>query len=119
MKHLIILPALLAISACGESGASYRPIVDGPKTVGFQSDLRSCQSLARNQKQFDRETMTAAAVGAGVGAILGEVDDDGNALGGALAGAVAGGASGAINADERRQAIVVECMRGRGHRVVG
>jgi hypothetical protein len=32
---------------------------------------------------------------------------------------VAGGAAGAVNATERREAIVTQCLRGRGHRVVG
>lgn len=119
MKYLIALPALLAVSACAESGANYRPILDGPPNAAFQSDLVACQSLARTQSQFDRETFGAAALGGGVGAVLGGVDEDSDALGGAIVGALAGGAAGAANASERREAIIVECLRGRGHRVVG
>jgi uncharacterized protein YcfJ len=119
MKHLIVLPAVLAVAACAESGANYQPILDGQPTVAFQSDLTDCQSLARNQNQFDQETLGAAVLGAGAGAVLGEVDKDGDALGGAIFGALAGGAAGAVDASERREAIVVECLRGRGHRVVG
>ena len=113
----VILPVLL--TACANSGANYTPILDGAPTATFQSDLAACQNLARNQRQFDRETMGAAALGAGAGAVLGEVDDDGDALAGAIVGAVAGGAAGAVNATERREAIVTQCLRGRGHRVVG
>jgi len=40
-------------------------------------------------------------------------------LEGAIAGALAGGISSAVDASEKREAIVIECLRGRGHRVVG
>lgn len=119
MRVFMTVPAVLAVAACANSGANYRPVLDGAPTAAYQSDLTACQSLARNQKQFDRETRGAVLVGAGAGAVLGELDDDGDALGGALAGALAGGAAGAVNAQERREAIVVECLRGRGHRVAG
>ncbi|MEL6840406.1 MAG: glycine zipper family protein [Pseudomonadota bacterium] len=119
MKRHLILPIVAAVSACAHSGANYTPILDGTPTAAFQSDLAACQSLARSQNQFDQETIGATVLGAGAGAVLGEADDDGDALGGAIAGAVAGGVAGAVNASERREAIVVECLRGRGHRVVG
>jgi uncharacterized protein YcfJ len=119
MKYLITFPIMLTVAACAESGANYQPVLDGPATPVYQSDLAACQTLARDQKQFDQETLGATAMGAGAGAVLGEVDDDGDALGGAVVGAIAGGAAGAVNASERRKAIVIECLRGRGHRVVG
>jgi len=113
------LPFTVLLAACANSGANYTPILDGTPSAAFQSDLTACQSLARNQTQFDQETHGVAVLGAGIGALLSEADDEGDALGGALAGAVAGGATGAVNASEKREAIVVECLRGRGHRVVG
>ena len=58
-------------------------------------------------------------LGAGAGALLGAADDDADAAGGTIAGALAGGVAGAVNASERREAIIVACLRGRGHRVVG
>lgn len=119
MKYLLFIPAALTVAACANSGANYQPVLDGQPSAAFQSDLAACQALARNQKQFDQETLGAAALGAGAGAVLGEVDDEGDALGGAIVGALAGGAAGAVNASERREAIVVECLRGRGHRVAG
>ncbi len=120
MKTQITLTAatLALVTACADSGANYRPILDGTPTAAYQADLTSCQALARNQKQFDQDTMAAAILGAGVGAALGEADS-GDALGGAVAGALAGGVSNAVNVGERREAIVIECLRGRGHRVVG
>jgi uncharacterized protein YcfJ len=120
MKAQLILATagLVLVAACADSGANYQPILDGTPTAAYQADLTACQALARNQNQFDQETMAATVLGAGVGAALGEADS-GDALGGAVAGALAGGVSSAVDASERREAIVIECLRGRGHRVVG
>lgn len=114
-----MISALLpALAACADSGADYQPILDGQPTAAFQSDLAACQALARNQNQFDQERVAATVLGAGAGAILGEADS-GDALGGALAGALAGGVASSVDVNERRESIVIECLRGRGHRVVG
>jgi uncharacterized protein YcfJ len=119
MKYLIAFPIVLAVTACAEKGAEYEPILDGPRTVAFQADLSSCRAMAQGQKHLDQETLGAAVLGAGAGAVLGELDEDGDAWGGAIVGALAGGAAGAVNAHEKREAIVAACLRGRGHRVVG
>lgn len=119
MKKTLMIAALLpALAACADSGANYQPIVDGQPTAAFQSDLAACQALARDQNQFDQERVAATVLGAGAGAILGEADS-GDALGGAVAGALAGGVASSVDVNERRKAIVIECLRGRGHRVVG
>jgi uncharacterized protein YcfJ len=120
MKKLTIATVAGAglLAACADSGANYTPILDGAPTAAFQSDLGACQTLARNQTQFDNDTLGATVMGAGAGALLGQADT-GDALGGALAGALAGGVAGTVDAGERREAIVVECLRGRGHAVVG
>ncbi len=115
---LIAVAGAGLLAACADSGANYTPILDGPPTAGFQNDLSACQSLARNQKQFDQETVAATVLGAGVGAVLAGADD-GDPLGGAVAGGLAGGISSAVDASERRESIVVACLRGRGHAVVG
>lgn len=107
------------LAACADSGANYTPILDGPPSPAFQSDLAACQKLARDQRQFDQETAGATVLGAGAGALLGAADDGADAAGGAIAGALAGGIAGAVHASDRREAIVVECLRGRGHRIVG
>ena len=119
LSYFLTIPAALTVAACADSGANYTPILDGTPTAAFQSDLSACQALARNQNQFDQETLGATVLGAGAGALVGEADDEGDALGGASGGALAGGVAGAVNASERREAIVIECLRGRGHRVVG
>ena len=110
--------ALSLVVACADSGANYEPILDGVPTPAYQADLAACQALAQNQTQFDEDTIAATVLGAGVGAVLGEADG-GDALEGAIAGAFAGGVSNAVDANEKREAIVIECLRGRGHRVVG
>jgi uncharacterized protein YcfJ len=109
---------LALVAACADSGANYQPILDGTPTLAYRADLTACQDLARNQSQFDEDTIAATVIGAGVGAALGEVDS-GDPLEGAIAGALAGGVSSAVDASERRESIVIECLRGRGHRVVG
>jgi uncharacterized protein YcfJ len=115
----LFLLSAAALTACADSGANYTPILDGQPAAAFQSDLAACQTLARNQRQFDQETAGAAVLGAGAGALLGAADDDADAAGGAIAGALAGGVAAAVTASERREAIVMECLRGRGHAVVG
>ncbi|WP_439120364.1 glycine zipper family protein [Marivita sp.] len=107
------------IAACTDSGTNHTPILDGPANAAFDADLAACRALARNQRQFDQETLGAAALGAGAGAVLGELDEDGDALGGAVAGALAGGIASAVDVSERRKAIVIACLQGRGHPVVG
>lgn len=120
MKRLLPFPAaaLVFVAGCADSGANYTPILDGVPTSTYAADLAACQALARDQNQFDQETLGATVLGAGAGAVLGEADS-GDPLGGAVAGALAGGIASAVDASERREAIIVECLRGRGHRVVG
>lgn len=119
IMKLQLIPSVACIAmvaACADSGANYRPIVDGAPAPAYEADLAACQTLARDQ--FDQETLGATVLGAGVGAALGKADS-GDALGGAVAGALTGGVAGSVDVNERRQAIVIECLRGRGHRVVG
>ena len=117
-KTLMIAAALPVLAACADSDANYQPILDGALSETYQADLAACQALARNHNQFDQERVAATVLGAGAGAILGEADS-GDALGGAVAGALAGGVASSVDVNERREAIVIECLQGRGHRVVG
>lgn len=117
-KTLIIAASLPVLAACAGNGANYTPILDGAPSATYEADLAACRALARDQNQFDRERVAATLLGAGAGAVLAEADGE-EALGGALAGALAGGLASTVDVAERREAIVVECLRGRGHRVVG
>ena len=120
MKSILIAPLCLIalLGACTEMGTNVEPILDGPPNGEFQSDLAACRTLARSQSQLDHETMATAALGAGIGGVLGQADGEGDALGGAVAGTLAGTAMGASDASDAREAIVLNCLRGRGHRVV-
>lgn len=120
MRQTLIAPLCLIalLGACAEMGTDVAPILDGPPNAQFQSDLAACRSLARTQPQLDRDTRSAAVLGAGMGAVLGEADDAGDALGGAVIGALTGAAAGAAEARDTREAIVLNCLRGRGHAVV-
>lgn len=126
MKHLL-LPLCFAvaaplISACSTPGADYEPIIDGPRNINFQSDLSACQHLAASQKQLQHEGRAMTALGAGAGALLGSVEEDsdaGDVVGGALVGAAAGGLAAMNEHGEKREEIIQNCMKGRGHAVVG
>lgn len=120
MRKLTILSALplLAATACAEFGSDYQPILDGPVDAAFQSDLAGCQALARNQS-FNEDTVGAAVAGGVVGGVLGNHESSVTSAEGALAGAAFGLIGGLIDETEKRQSIVLECMKGRGHRVVG
>ncbi len=121
MKAPTIIPLALTtlLAACAGSGADVEPILDGAPAAHFQDDLAACRDLARSQTQLDRQVLAAAALGAGVGAVLGEADEDADALGGAVAGALAGGAAAASDAGDKREEVVLACLKGRGHPVVG
>jgi uncharacterized protein YcfJ len=120
MRTLTILMTipLLAAAACGEFGSDYVPILDGPKTTTYLSDLESCQDLARGQS-FDENTIGATVIGGVVGGAFGDQSGGVTSAEGALIGAVLGLFGGAIDETEQRQSIARECMKGRGHRVVG
>ncbi|MBO9421425.1 MULTISPECIES: hypothetical protein [Stappiaceae] len=116
---------VVGLTACGQTGSNYRPIVDGPMGYTYEKDLGDCKALAEQRRLFDDETKMAALAGAAIGGVLGAVEDDdgknaaGNAVAGALAGGAIGAGGGALNAHGERKQIVMNCMRGRGHRVVG
>lgn len=116
--------ALLSLTACASNGgARYEPIVDGKKAANYQNDLAQCQSLATERAYMNDDTKQDMLVGAAIGAVVGLADGDTSdtegAIGGAIAGAVAGGSSRAVEARSERKEIVVNCMAGRGHKVVG
>ena len=126
---LFILPGVFAVTACAGSGAEYRPIVDGPRGPAYSSDLTACQNVARQRSYANADVKSDAAAGAAVGGLLTglavgvEEGDVGAGIVGALVGAALGGAvAGSERAWEtqgERSGIVVACMRGRGHNVVG
>lgn len=109
---------LLAAAACGEFGSDYEPILDGPKSTTYASDIQSCQALARDQS-FGENTIGATVIGGVVGGALDEQSGGVTSTEGVLIGALLGVFGGVIDETGQRQSIVRECMKGRGHRVVG
>lgn len=121
MKYFFLLPVTLAVTACANSGANYEPVVDGPKGPTFYADLNACQSLAASQSTVDGNTAGAAAVGAVGGAATNAIwNDSSDNIGEAAAiGAIAAVTGDAVRKNNQREAIIKNCMRGRGHNVVG
>lgn len=126
MKTKLITGAILCgilMSACANTGAGYHPITDGPLNASFHSDLNSCQQLATKRQYINGDTKTKAVIGAGLGMLAGLADDDVSdsegAIAGAIVGALAGGGSEMLNTSEQRRQIVISCMKGRGHPVIG
>ena len=125
----IVLPGFLALSACAGSGSEYRPIVDGPRGPAFSADLAACQDVAKQRSYANAEVRSDAAAGAALGGLVTglavgvEEGDLGAGVVGALIGAAIGGAAAggerAWETQGERKNIVVACMQGRGHNVVG
>ena len=120
-KFSLILPAVLTVGACMNVGANYQPIVDGPAGANYNADLAQCQALARSQPVVGTNTAGAAAIGAaGAAAAKAIIDDSASDLGrAAVAGALVGAGASAIKNTQNQEVIVRNCMRGRGHNVVG
>jgi len=129
LELLAIGAAVLMLGGCATGGAAYEPIVDGPKNAQYAQDLSECQQLAEQREYLNGDTQTKAAVGAVAGGLIGLSSNnryrgrrgsDGDAiLAGAIVGAILGGGSGALNTREERKHIVLNCVAGRGYRVLG
>jgi len=117
--------AVLGLSACANTGADYTPIVDGPYTTGFSTDLDACQKVAERRSYTNGDVQSEVAFGAVTtglvtGLIAGIEDGDvGSGIAGALIGGVAAGVGQSRDTSGERKNIVVSCMQGRGHNVVG
>ena len=111
---------ILFLSGCANTAADYQPIVDGRKGPSYNSDLNACKHLAQQREYLNADTKSETLLGAGVGAVIGAISGNTEDI---IAGTVVGGAFGAgerawETRNERKQ-IVIKCMTGRGHRVVG
>lgn len=111
----------LVLSGCANTASGYRPIVDGYEDEAYRADLADCQALAKTKRYDNGDTRTSALAGAVVGGAVGAIDDDSveGAIVGALLGGLIGGASGAADTRTDRKDIVIRCMGGRGHAIVG
>lgn len=115
------IPLISLVAACANSGANYKPVIDGAVGPNYGTDLAQCQSLAASDAQVDGSTAGAVAAGAGLGAASSVIweGNSSNAGEAAAVGALAGLTSNAIRKNEKRESIVRNCMRNRGYNVVG
>lgn len=109
------------VAACGNSGANYTPVIDGPVSANYNADLAQCQGLAASQATVDGSTGRDVATGAGVAAASSVIiNDNSDNLGEAAAvGALIGLTGNALQKNSSREVIIRNCMRGRGYNVVG
>lgn len=114
-----LLCTALVLTGCAGTADNYQPIVDGSKSHSYNSDLTACQSLSRQKSYLNGDVKTSALIGGAIGALAGAGGDSGDLLGGALVGSLTGGADEAIETRTARKNIVIQCMRQRGHAVVG
>lgn len=117
-KAVVMIVAVFGAVGCAGTGASYEPILDGNPDQNYQTDLADCQSLAQ-QQSYDEEAIGAAIAGAVFGGATSSHEGDIGSLEGAAAGALFGWLGAMFDRHDRQESIVVECMKGRGHRVVG
>jgi len=117
----LAVPVLFFAAACDNTGANYTPVIDGPVGPSYNADLAACQSLAASGATIDGRTAGNVAGGAAIAGASSVIwNDNSDNLGEAAAvGAVAGLATSVIQKNAEREAIVKNCMRGRGHNVVG
>ncbi|MEO1107665.1 MAG: glycine zipper family protein [Pseudomonadota bacterium] len=108
----------LTLTACADANDPL--IVDGHRNPNFQSDLAACEQVSLQKEKSNDSAIAGAIVGGLVGAAEA---DSGDALAGLGVGAAVGGLLGTAEdsseLDEARKSIVFNCMRGRGHNVVG
>ena len=121
-KPVLLTCLILTAAACAKAPVDRPLTVDGARAVGFQDDMQACRALALSydDPELNKEIAGAAAMGAVVGGLD---SDDGDELEGALVGAAIGGLFGAAEKNqvikEEQREVLIRCMQGRGHRVVG
>ncbi len=138
----------LMVMGCAQTNiAPYRPVVDEPPSEELNQNLYDCQTLATHYNAEDlgaeNELSSGILTGALTGVVIGASKDGyggghyrrGHGHGGggedilvgALIGAFLGGLFGSVSASaeqaeairDGRANIVRNCMRGRGHNVIG
>ena len=119
---LSLLP-ILALSACATGGAAHQPIIDGPQDARYQQDLAQCRTYAEQRSYDNADVRTQALIGAGIGGLLGLSNarsaDEGDFFTGAAIGAIFGGGAEALETRGQRREILLNCLAGRGHRILG
>jgi outer membrane lipoprotein SlyB len=107
----------LVLSGLAACAAHPEPIVDtkGVNMSAYEKDLAEC-SVYADQIQTEKGVAKGAAGGAVVGAATGAIS--GNAADGAGYGSIWGATRSGLDADEAKQGVVKQCLRGRGYKVL-
>ena len=106
------IPLLLLLSGCAAAPISLQPIPDG--------DLAQCRTLSENHSLVGRALTRGsleAARSAGVASVITEVTKSVSILPIVAGYFITSALGGAVEAQDRRDAIVRECLRDRGHKV--
>lgn len=120
LAHTASIIAIALLTGCANTAENYNPIVDGPKDAQFQHDLEACKQLAEQREYINGDTKSEAILGAGIGALAGAIDGNSDdILGGVIVGGAVGAGEAAWSVRDERKKIVIQCMAGRGHKVVG
>lgn len=94
-------------------------VVDGPKAVKYTDDLASCHSLSDEREYINgdekSQLLTGAIVSVGAGGIVGLE----GAVAGAIVASAARGGSRALEVHDEKKSIVIKCIKGQGHNIVG
>ncbi len=122
-KHAIAFTFVLI--ACGlggctsmNSGANYRPIVDGGDLTNYDQDVAQCQELAKQREYLNDDSKGDFLLGALLGALAGSDGDRGDIIGGMIVGGAVGAGSSAYDARDERKNIVIKCMENRGYNTI-
>lgn len=119
-----LLPSLLPFALIGllfsSACASDKVIIDrrGADMKQYANDYADCQAYAA---EVDRGRQIAKSVGVGavVGVTIGAVFGNSRAAArGAGIGAVQGGTTGGLRADSESHRVLLNCLRGRGYKVL-
>jgi len=107
----------MLLSSC----ATQDLIVDkkGVDEDAYQQDLAECRVYAA-EINTGRQAVERGAAGAVLGGVVGAIVGDRHTAGRiAGVGAVGGTVKGAGQAEQRKQRVVSNCLRGRGYKVLG
>ncbi|QBF32296.1 glycine zipper family protein [Thalassococcus sp. S3] len=116
-----MLSKLILLAACTEE-VDRELVFDGPPGPNAAYDTAYCRGTARTYGVD--QLREARQSGALIGGLIGALDaDDGDRLDGAIGGAVLGSWAAEqgefYEIDRARRDILIRCMQGRGHRVIG
>ena len=120
MKAFALFFTPLFLVAC--AGANVKPIVDmqGVNQAKYDTDLQQCQAYATQQDGAAKSGLTDAAMGVAAGAVLGLVagGTGSNIAQSAGVGAIVGGGYGLYQGNKAQEAVVTNCLKGRGYKVL-